>query len=49
MLCDQCSVARALVVVALPNGGTLTFCKHHADEHFEALTNMGALIIPTGN
>lgn len=47
MLCDQDHVARALVVVALPNGGTLTFCKHHAEQHFEALTSMGALIIPT--
>ena len=46
MLCDQCSVARALVVVALPKGGVLEYCAHHANEHFEALTELGALIIP---
>lgn len=47
MLCDQDHVARALVVVALPNGGVLQYCQHHGNEHFKALTNMGALIIPT--
>lgn len=47
MLCDQCSVARALVVVELPNGGVLQYCRHHSEQHFEALTELGALIIPT--
>lgn len=47
MLCDECNIARALVVVSLPSGRTLAYCRHHSEQHFEALTELGALIIPT--
>lgn len=46
MLCDQCSVARALYAIALPNGGLLFMCGHHVDRNLIALSDIGALIEP---
>ena len=34
--CDRCG-AQAFVRVALPTGGTLIFCGHHARKHEEKL------------
>lgn len=45
--CDQCGVARALWVVALPSGRTLMYCRHHVDGHRAALLEAGALIYQT--
>lgn len=43
-VCDQCHVARALWVVALPSGNTLMFCGHHLNGNREALIDGNALI-----
>ena len=41
--CDQCGVGvRACIIVSLPSGGVLLYCRHHANEHREALTGRGA-------
>lgn len=43
-VCDQCSVAAAIWVVALPSGRTIVLCGHHMRHNEEALTRDGALI-----
>lgn len=47
--CDGkgCGVAkvRALFVSALPDGGVLCWCLHHANIHRRALEEQGALIV----
>jgi hypothetical protein len=44
--CDACGTARvqARLYAKLPDGRTLAFCKHHGDQHFEALIEKGAKI-----
>ena len=38
----------ARVTVALPSGGVLVFCQHHANQHREALTTTGAFMYTLG-
>lgn len=40
----QAQVA-AHVIVALPSGGTLAYCTHHANKYRRALEEQGALIV----
>lgn len=42
--CDACG-AKAQVAVTLAGGGFLTFCKHHARKHREALEAAQARIV----
>jgi len=44
LTCDQCTVAKALWIVALPSGRTLAMCGHHANGNRDALLKAGALI-----
>jgi hypothetical protein len=41
--CDRCGF-RALFVVTLSNGQTLTLCGHHGAEHASALVAAGATV-----
>lgn len=47
--CDAkgCGAAkvRAKVVCALPSGGALTYCFHHANRYRNALEEQGALLV----
>ena len=44
--CDGCGPSvRARAVVALPSGGALAYCWHHANKHRQALEEQGALIV----
>lgn len=45
--CDQCA-ARAGVRVANNAGKDLTFCNHHWNDHHDALTASGFLVVLTG-
>lgn len=43
--CDCCGIAvRARMYVALPSGGVLLMCFHHANRHVKALNGMGAYL-----
>jgi len=42
--CDACG-AKAQVAVTLSGGGFLTFCRHHARKHREALEAVEARIV----
>jgi hypothetical protein len=41
--CDRCG-SRALFIVTLSNGSTLTLCGHHGAEHAAALVEAGASV-----
>lgn len=46
--CDECGPAvTAKVTVALPSGGTLTFCNHCANKHRVKLEAAGAFLYPS--
>lgn len=46
-VCDQCSVAAAVWVIALPSGRTLVMCGHHMAVNRQALLGSGALVYRT--
>lgn len=43
--CGNMAKVQARVVVAMPSGGVLCFCFHHANKYRVNLETMGALIV----
>ena len=47
--CDTCGpLIRARVIVSLPSGNSLSYCRHHAEVYRAKLEDMGAFLFLLG-